>query len=156
MASNYTENFSLCQWEATDQILRTEFNEDHAKIDTALKTLSDITAGHSQAIMQLGNCGIWMTSYHGNGQYGQNNTSSLTFPDLPIFAIIGSDMGHLMIIVRGQYVVSGIKPVNSEPCFWTQVTWNENTVTWYSDSAAKQMNLADHDYYVLALLNAEE
>ncbi len=37
MASNYTENFSLCQWEATDQVLRTEFNEDNTKIDAALK-----------------------------------------------------------------------------------------------------------------------
>lgn len=36
MASNYTENFGLCQWEATDQVLRTEFNEDTAKIDAAL------------------------------------------------------------------------------------------------------------------------
>ena len=36
MASNYTENYGLCQWEATDQVLRTEFNEDHAKIDAVL------------------------------------------------------------------------------------------------------------------------
>ena len=38
MASNYTENYSLCQWEATDAVLRTDFNEDNQKIDTALKT----------------------------------------------------------------------------------------------------------------------
>ena len=36
MASNYTENYGLCQWEATDHVLREEFNQDHAKIDTAL------------------------------------------------------------------------------------------------------------------------
>lgn len=38
MASNYTENYGLCQWEATDAVLRTDFNEDNQKIDTALKT----------------------------------------------------------------------------------------------------------------------
>lgn len=37
MASNYTENYGLCQWEETDAVLRTDFNEDNAKIDEALK-----------------------------------------------------------------------------------------------------------------------
>ena len=41
MASNYTTNYNLCQWEPTDQVKRTDFNEDNAKIDAALKTLSD-------------------------------------------------------------------------------------------------------------------
>ena len=40
MASNYTENYGLCQWEATDGVLRTDFNEDNTTIDTALKGLS--------------------------------------------------------------------------------------------------------------------
>ena len=48
MASNYTENYGLCQWEATDAVLRTDFNEDNQKIDTALKnqagSISDLTA----------------------------------------------------------------------------------------------------------------
>lgn len=39
MASNYTENYGLCQWEATDQVLRTDFNEDNAKIEAALAGL---------------------------------------------------------------------------------------------------------------------
>ena len=48
MASNHTTNYGLCQWEATDAVLRTDFNEDNQKIDTALKTqagsISDLTA----------------------------------------------------------------------------------------------------------------
>lgn len=40
MASNYTSNYNLCQWEATDQVLRTDFNEDNAKVDSALKGLA--------------------------------------------------------------------------------------------------------------------
>lgn len=36
MASNYTENYGLCQWEATDQVLREEFNQDNSKVDEAL------------------------------------------------------------------------------------------------------------------------
>lgn len=39
MASNYTEKYKLCQWEETDAVLRTDFNEDNAKLETALATL---------------------------------------------------------------------------------------------------------------------
>ena len=41
MASNYTEHYDLCQWEATDQVQRTDFNADNAKVDAALKALFD-------------------------------------------------------------------------------------------------------------------
>ena len=36
MSTNHTTNYNLNQWEATDKVLRTEFNEDNAKIDAAL------------------------------------------------------------------------------------------------------------------------
>ena len=39
MATNHTTNYQLCQWEATDKVLRTDFNEDNAKIDAALAGL---------------------------------------------------------------------------------------------------------------------
>ena len=41
MATNQTTNYQLYQWEPTDQVLRTDFNADNAKLDTALKSLSD-------------------------------------------------------------------------------------------------------------------
>ena len=45
MASNYTENYGLCQWEATDPVLREEFNHDNEKLDAALKKQAeDLTA----------------------------------------------------------------------------------------------------------------
>ena len=44
MASNYTEQYKLCQWEATDAVLRTDFNEDNAKLEAALKALQDSKA----------------------------------------------------------------------------------------------------------------
>ena len=40
MASNHTEHFSLNQWQADDQVKRTDFNEDNAKIDAALNDLA--------------------------------------------------------------------------------------------------------------------
>ena len=41
MAANYTTNYDLCQWEPTDPVQRVEFNQDNAKVDAALKALSD-------------------------------------------------------------------------------------------------------------------
>ena len=35
--ATYTENYQLHQWEATDDFLRTDFNEDFAKIDAAIR-----------------------------------------------------------------------------------------------------------------------
>lgn len=37
MASGYTANYRLCQWQPEDQFLREEFNHDNKKIDAALE-----------------------------------------------------------------------------------------------------------------------
>ena len=41
MATNQTTNYQLNQWEPTDAVQRVEFNQDNAKLDTALKSLAD-------------------------------------------------------------------------------------------------------------------
>ena len=50
MANSYTANYGLCQWEAGDQFIRSEFNQDNAKIDTALKRVADTAAADLQAV----------------------------------------------------------------------------------------------------------
>ena len=45
MASNYTEHYRLCQWDAADQVLREEFNQDNKKIDGALATIPQLVFG---------------------------------------------------------------------------------------------------------------
>ena len=49
MASNQTSYYGLNQWEATDQVLRTEFNADNQKIDAALHN----KLGHSEFIKEI-------------------------------------------------------------------------------------------------------
>ena len=44
MSTNHTEHYSLSQWLAADQVQRTDFNADNAKIDAALRTKSDAIA----------------------------------------------------------------------------------------------------------------
>lgn len=43
--ANYTQNYQLHQWEPTDNFLRTDFNEDHQKIDSAIKATEENLRG---------------------------------------------------------------------------------------------------------------
>ena len=44
MSTNHTPNYSLCQWEGADKVIRADFNADNAKIDAALAGLSGTLA----------------------------------------------------------------------------------------------------------------
>ena len=52
MSTNHTTNYGLCQWLSTDQVQRTDFNQDNAKIDTALHTEQQTRAAAIQAEQQ--------------------------------------------------------------------------------------------------------
>ena len=45
MSTNHTPNYALSLWEASDQVTRVEFNENHTKIDAALQGLEAALAG---------------------------------------------------------------------------------------------------------------
>ena len=55
MSTNCTNNYNLCQWEASDKVLRTDFNADNAKIDAALAQLNRYTASVEQKTDTLAN-----------------------------------------------------------------------------------------------------
>ena len=67
MASNYTTNYQLNQWEAGDQVLRTEFNQDNQKIDTAVAGKADLTQLSEVEALALGRADILLGSYTGDG-----------------------------------------------------------------------------------------
>ena len=50
MASNHTQHYSLSQWQPTDEVVRTDFNADNAKIDAALFGLETGKLGRSEHI----------------------------------------------------------------------------------------------------------
>ena len=83
MASKYTENYGLCQWELEDNVIHSEFNEDNQKIDAALKGLA--TAVNSKAEQSsLDSVSSLLTNLSGTvpklayGTYSGNNTNSRT------------------------------------------------------------------------------
>ena len=55
MASNHTTNYQLCQWQADDQVKRTDFNEDNAKLEAALADLEARVSLLDRAVPDLAN-----------------------------------------------------------------------------------------------------
>ena len=101
MASNYTEHYGLCQWEATDQVLREEFNEDNRKVDEALSNLASVLSK------------IVTGSYVGNG--AGTRTISLGFTPKAVYLCHESGQTFNS---NGNYCYGGLalngKPVISE------------------------------------------
>ena len=177
MSTNHTPNYSLCQWEAEDKVLRTEFNADNAKIDAAIKavdrrvdgkasttsvnslkstvdSLSQTVAGHTSSLSGKGNCQIYTTSYVGNGKYGSSNPCSFTFPLKPMVVLVVGLQGYQGIFLRdcglhyaGRFGGNGN---------FVNLTWGSRSVQWYSDqSTTVQMNLTNTTYHLIALLQAD-
>ena len=53
MASGYTANYGLCEWEPEDQFLREEFNQDNEKIDAALEEAATMARRCDEALPLL-------------------------------------------------------------------------------------------------------
>lgn len=156
MASNHTENYGLCQWEATDQVLREEFNQDNAKVDTALEALDNLVTQHGEqlsaqetAIAKLGNCTIHYTTYAGTG----TTTSKQTFPGKPLVVMVAeSKKGYSFIAWRGMQTV--LPHHQQSGVLGLALTWEENSLTWSHDSMVeKALNESGKMYQMIALLD---
>ena len=75
MSTNYTRNYNLCQWEASDKVLRTDFNADNAKIDAALGSHA---AQIAQALTTAGNAFSPSKLPVAVGQYTGDGTAKRT------------------------------------------------------------------------------
>ena len=138
---NQTINFGLNQWSSTDRIRMEDFNADNAKIDAALAGIPKIAVG----------------SYIGTGTYGSANPNSLTFDFAPLLLIISAShsatSGAGTIFVRGQTQNAGMGAQYNGFSLNTTVSWDENTVIWYTtrDDVERQLNLSGITYHYLAL-----
>lgn len=141
-----TTNYSLPDWEKSDFIQMSDFNDLTHKLDAALKANADAAAGKADgaafAAMQEAvatltaavgthgqNARIAFGSYTGDGKYGSANPNSLTFDFKPVMVFIGSDnesylSGGQMIwpLTLGSAVAGGS----------VRVTWSGHSVSWYT------------------------
>ena len=155
MASNQTSNYGLNQWEATDQVLRTDFNQDNAKLDAALKGLADkdtalegTLASQAAAISKLGNCRIQCITYTGSG----SGSRLFTFSGKPLFvSAVGA--GYSLTAIQGisQLVCAGRGTVEAHTA-----TWSGNSVTFSNSSNLPHYicNLSGQSYGLVAFMDA--
>ncbi|MGN0968963.1 MAG: hypothetical protein ACI4O3_06800 [Oscillospiraceae bacterium] len=126
---NYTENYQLCQWEASDPIRREDFNADNAAIDAALKALAD------------GALKIQVGSYVGTGKCALNGSSltgtppTLTPGFKPSFVLVYG-YGYMGLFFRGSSTGT-IKNFSSGGSYNSVlVEWSDDSVRWYHSSAS--------------------
>ena len=154
---NSTGNFQLNQWDPEDRILRTDFNEDNAKLDAALKSQAEAlaaeTAAREQADAAFGNCKMQYGTYVGTGTYGDSNPTRLTFSFEPKLVIIqmldeartDDKSCPMMVLVRPLMAFAFSKGV-----YRTPITWSGNSVSWTGWDASYQFNSSGATYLYIA------
>lgn len=156
---NKTANFQLTQWEKTDRIMMEDFNRDNAAIDAALKSNADKAAAALAAVASCGNCKIATGTYTGNGFYGKDHLTSLTFPFEPKLVIIQNkqrSMANIGATGLDPYgLLIALNPLKqfdtNNGYYHVYLSWKGNTVSWYGESADLQFNSIGHTFSYLAL-----
>ena len=164
---NYTQNYQLPQWAESDRILMDDFNDSYQKIDAALQaletdkgsqedlnSLSSSLAGCIFDIYDLqhetGNCQIQMSDYVGTGACGSGNPTVLHFTKGEPILILFLDDTHDNDMRMIREAATARCSNGASASF---LTWGSDQVSWYSQSAAGQMNESGETYHVLALLS---
>ena len=161
MSSQKTEHYELNQWLATDQVLRTDFNADNAKVDAALDALAGQLAekadtslfttlsGTVNTLSATRNARVYISSYTGNGAASR----TFSFPARPMLVnIMGSNNWLCAVqganVGSGGYLGGGGEAIN--------VTWSGHSMTVSSPSgdASYLCNWSGDRYSVVALLDA--
>ena len=184
MSTNHTANYNLCQWEATDQVQRTDFNEDNAKIDAALNILSGQVAQKAEAtdLTELGVAVAQKAEQTAlsalSATVAAHTAQIATLGNCAVYASSYSGTGYygsdnkssltfparpiLVWVVKSstrEFMVlyrSITKAQNEEYTVVNTVSWGTNSVSWYCSDHRAQMNEANTTYRVYALLDCDE
>lgn len=157
MASNYTKNYGLCQWEATDQVRREEFNQDNTKMDETLKTLADKDTALDGAIAAVaaaaGNCNMELFTYTGTGTYGEGKATKITFSTKPDFYFVGGDKALMIGYSKiNPPLVMAQNALYSQCEFYVPTaSWSGSTLSVISNEERYQLNSKSKQYWVLGL-----
>lgn len=172
MPTNHTPNYSLSQWEPNDQVRRTDFNADNAKIDAALKAAdaradalaeskADVTAlellaktvtsqsstlnDYGQLMNRLGNCRISSKTFSGGG-----GSARLTFPGRPLVVFVLGETASLTMAYGLSKAIARAGGAYAA----VDVTWDGRSVSW-TGSGSVNCNTYGMSYVAIALIDAE-
>ena len=142
--ADYTEHYQLHQWQPQDPFLRTDFNEDLQKIDTALAYMPKFLNG----------------SYTGTGTYGPDGACELHFGFNPKLIFLNTQEMTSFNSQPKYYILFPGMTWFPEPNSGdaNHVTWLEDGISWYfsysGDSgqtqARKQYNTLGKTYSYVA------
>ena len=152
MATNQTANYDLNQWLSTDQVQRTDFNADNAKLDAVLAGLADEVSSKAdtEALLQLQVTipKLVVGTYVGNGEEGYSYPCTLDFTDtlgrppqlVLVRTNIDPDRTKSLTLIQGAAVANCYNSSELISNADNTLLWNGNAVSWYGHSASAQMN----------------
>lgn len=157
---NHTTNYNLCQFEESDRVQRTDFNEDNVKIDAAIKAVDRRVDGLNTAkaekaaltalqtaVNGKGNCRIETGSYVGDGDKHRTLSISTSFSP-KLFFVMAFALG---VAVRGSSTLRHINSVDRT----TEVVWRDDGLSWKlttgSYDAGDIFNASNTTYHYVVL-----
>ena len=164
MATNQTANYDLNQWLSTDQVLRTDFNADNAKLDAVLAGLAETAAGKAEqtAVDALSAQvaalpRIAVGTYVGTGTSDSSGPCRLDFTDSlgrpPQLVVVRpqAGMGDGLVLLQGMTESMDALSGNYGSGSNNTVSWSGASVSWYAQYAASQFNTKGETYYYFAI-----
>ena len=122
--ATYTENYQLHQWVPEDDFLRTDFNTDFQKIDTALAAKAAQSALESVQELAEGKCRMIVGYYAGNNY--NPRTINVGLRPQAVIVSLGADtvntitatrqggtVAQVTVVENGFRLDSGSVPVNT-------------------------------------------
>ena len=157
----YTKNYHLPQWAEEDRIQMEDFNDAMASIENGLDTANQTAAAVqeqlgtelSELAAEVGHGGKnarmdWGT-YIGNGKFGSNNPTSLSFNFKPIIVLIHE------ITSSGQVYRTWMQreqtKAKSAAGDAVTISWTDKGVSWYGTVNHGQNNTANATYFWIAI-----
>ena len=173
MATNQTANYDLNQWLSTDQVLRTDFNADNAKLDAALagkaeaETVSALqtavaakaeqTAVDALSAQVAALPRIAAGTYVGTGTSDSSGPCRLDFTDSlgrpPQLVVVRpqAGMGDGLVLLQGMTESMDALSGNYGSGSNNTVSWSGASVSWYTEFAASQFNAEGETYRYFAI-----
>ena len=173
MATNQTANYDLNQWLSTDQVQRTDFNADNAKLDAALagkaeaETVSALqtavaakaeqTAVDALSAQVAALPRIAAGTYVGTGTSDSSGPCRLDFTDFlgrpPQLVVVRpqAGMGDGLVLLQGMTESMDALSGNYGSGSNNTVSWFGASVSWYAEFAASQFNNKGTIYHYFAI-----
>ena len=163
MASNFTKNYKLNQWEPEDKVVRTDFNTDNAKIDAALSKKADKTALDALAqTVTAAQAALDTRARCAAGSYTGNGAGSLTLnvgfrPKALLIRGLSGDYERLDMLNGGVVSNSKMTDTNSKDGFLSAAITDTGvtiqcTYNWSATELARAVCNTSRTSYVYVAL----